>query len=164
MTSSSRETFSCTRESGALPKASISSGEPSNSIPRKPRLMPVWRRHCVTPAIFGLRPSAKAYPEARVAALKALELDESNAAAHDALADVKQGYDWDLAGAQVEFKRALKLNPSNLLTRLRYAENLTRMKKYDEAIEETARTSGVGSGFAHQPCQPFHDFLSRPPL
>jgi len=31
--------------------------------------------------IFGLYPSAKAYSEARVAALKALELDESNAAA-----------------------------------------------------------------------------------
>jgi TolB-like protein/DNA-binding winged helix-turn-helix (wHTH) protein len=90
-------------------------------------------------AIFGLYPSAKAYPEARVAALKALELDESNAAAHDALADVKQGYDWDLAGAQVEFKRALTLNPSNLLTRVRYAESLTRLKKYEEAIQETAR-------------------------
>ncbi len=49
--------------------------------------------------IFGLRSSAEAYPEARLAALKALELDESNASAHDALADVKQGYDLDLAGA-----------------------------------------------------------------
>jgi len=89
--------------------------------------------------IFGLRPSGETYPEAKIAALKALELDESNASAHDALAEVKQGYDWDLAGAQVEFKRALSLNPSNLLTRVRYAESLTRLKKYDEAIEETTR-------------------------
>jgi tetratricopeptide (TPR) repeat protein len=78
--------------------------------------------------IFGLRPSGETYPEARVEALKALELDESNASAHDALGDVKQGYDYDLAGAAVEFERALKLNPSHLLTRLRYAENLTRRK------------------------------------
>ena len=47
--------------------------------------------------IFGLRPSAETFPEARTAALKALELDPSNASAHNALANVKQGYDWDLA-------------------------------------------------------------------
>ena len=46
---------------------------------------------------------------------------------------------WDLAGAQVEFKRALVLNPSNLLTHVRYAESLTRLKRYEEAIQETAR-------------------------
>ncbi len=90
--------------------------------------------------IFGLRPSAETYPEARVAALKALELDESNAGTHDALADIKQGYDWDLAGAEVEFKRALEFNPSYLIGRLRYAESLTRLRRYDEAIEETAKT------------------------
>jgi hypothetical protein len=78
-------------------------------------------------AIHGLRPSAEAYPAARVAALKALELDESNASAHDALADVMQGYDLDLTGAQVEFKRALQLNPSDLVVRVRYAESLTRI-------------------------------------
>jgi adenylate cyclase len=90
--------------------------------------------------IFGLRPSAETYPQARVAALKALQLDDSNAGAHNVLADVKQGYDWDLAGAEAEFKRALELNPSHLLARLRYAESLTRMRRYDKAIEETAKT------------------------
>ena len=89
--------------------------------------------------IFGLRPSAETYPEARAAALKALELDPSNPGAHNALADVKQGYDWDLAGAEVEFKRARELNPSHLLTRMWYAECLTRMGRYDEAIAESDR-------------------------
>jgi TolB-like protein/DNA-binding winged helix-turn-helix (wHTH) protein/Flp pilus assembly protein TadD len=89
--------------------------------------------------IFGLRPSGETYPEARVAAIKALELDESNAGAHNALGDVKQGYDWDLPGAEAEFKRALKLNPSHLLTRFWYAESLTRMGRYDEAIAESGR-------------------------
>jgi tetratricopeptide (TPR) repeat protein len=90
--------------------------------------------------IFGLRPSAEAYPEARQAALKALAQDESNASAHDALGEVKQGYDWDLAGAQAEFRRSLELDPSNLITRLRYAESLTRTRKFDQAVEETERT------------------------
>jgi tetratricopeptide (TPR) repeat protein len=89
--------------------------------------------------IFGLRPSAETFPEARVAALKALELDESNAVAHNALADVKKGYDWDPAGTEVEYRRALQLNPSHLLTRWWYAECLTRMGRYDEAIAESDR-------------------------
>ena len=89
--------------------------------------------------IFGLRPSAETFPEARTAALKALELDASNASAHNALANVKQGYDWDLAGAEAEYRRALQLNPSHLLTRLWYAEYLTRAGRFEEAITEAGR-------------------------
>jgi len=89
--------------------------------------------------IFGLRPSGETYPEARVAALRALELDESSAAAHNVLADVKKGYDWDLAGAEAEYERALQLNPSHLLTRSWYAECLTRMGRFDQAIAESGR-------------------------
>jgi TolB-like protein/DNA-binding winged helix-turn-helix (wHTH) protein/Tfp pilus assembly protein PilF len=89
--------------------------------------------------IFGFRPSAETYPEARSAALKALQLDESNAGAHNALADVKKGYDWDMAGAEAEYQRALQLNPSHLLTRLWYAEYLARMGRYGEAIAESGR-------------------------
>lgn len=89
--------------------------------------------------IFGFRPSAETYPEARRAALKGLELDDSNADAHTALADVKQGYDWDLRGAEAEFKRSLQLNPSQLVTRWWYAECLSRMKRYDESIAQSAQ-------------------------
>jgi TolB-like protein len=89
--------------------------------------------------IFGLRPSAETYSEARTAASRALELDESNAAAHNALGGVKQGYDWDLAGARTEFQRALELNPSHLLTRLWYAECLTRLGRFEETIAESGR-------------------------
>jgi TolB-like protein len=89
--------------------------------------------------IFGQLSPENAFPEARRAALKALALDESNASAHNALADVKKGYDWDMAGAAGEYRRALQLNPSHLLTRLWYAEYLTRMKRFDEALEESSR-------------------------
>jgi tetratricopeptide (TPR) repeat protein len=89
--------------------------------------------------IFGVRPSAETYPEARVAALKALELDESSAGAHSVLAGIKQGYDWDLAGANVEYQRALQLKPSDLRTRLYYAEYLSRMGRHDEAVGESRR-------------------------
>ena len=89
--------------------------------------------------IFGFRPSAETHLPARVAALKALELDESNASAHNVLAEVKKGYDWDLAGAVTEYRRALQLNPSHLLTRLWYAECLTRMGRHEEALTEYGR-------------------------
>ena len=71
--------------------------------------------------IFGFRPPAETHAEERAVALKALELDESNAGAHNALASLKEGYDWDFAGAEAEYRRALRLNPSRLLTRLWYA-------------------------------------------
>lgn len=87
--------------------------------------------------IFGFMFSADAYTAARVSAEKALQLDDSNAGAHNALADVKKGYDWDFAAAEVEYKRALQLNPNHLLTHLWYAECLTRMGRYNDAIAES---------------------------
>jgi TolB-like protein/DNA-binding winged helix-turn-helix (wHTH) protein/Tfp pilus assembly protein PilF len=87
--------------------------------------------------IFGFMSSAEAYTAARGAAVKALQLDDSNAGAHNALADVKKGYDWDFAGAEIEYKRALQFNPNHLLTHLWYAECLTRMSRFGEAIAES---------------------------
>ena len=89
--------------------------------------------------IFGFRPSSETHPEARVAAMKALEIDESNATAHNALGDVKKGYDWDFPAALVEYRRALHLNPSHLFARLWYAECLARMERHTEAIAESDR-------------------------
>jgi tetratricopeptide (TPR) repeat protein len=89
--------------------------------------------------IFGFRPSAETYLEARKMALKALTIDGSSAGAHNVLGDVSKGYDWDLSTAETEYKRALQLNPSHLLTRLWYGECLTRMGLFDRALEESAR-------------------------
>src|SRR5205085_2715654 len=81
---------------------------------------------------------SETYPEARAMALKALEIDDSSAEAHTVLADVKQGYEWDLAGAEVEFRRALQLNPSYLEAHIMYAESMTRMHRLDEAMAASA--------------------------
>lgn len=53
----------------------------------------------------------EAMPKAREYAQKALELDDSLAAAHASLGYVKALYDFDWAGAEREFKRAIELNP-----------------------------------------------------
>jgi tetratricopeptide (TPR) repeat protein len=71
--------------------------------------------------------------------MKALELDETVAEAHTTLADVKKGYDWDLAAAEVEYKRALELNPSSSMTHAWYADCLSKMGRHEEAIKELRR-------------------------
>jgi TolB-like protein/Tfp pilus assembly protein PilF len=93
--------------------------------------------------IFSWRPTEETYPEARKLAMRALELDESNASARNVLADVKKGYDWDLVGAEAEYRRALQLNPSHLLTRLWFAEMWSRLGRFNEAIEESLRAGAL---------------------
>ncbi|MFN2513362.1 MAG: winged helix-turn-helix domain-containing tetratricopeptide repeat protein, partial [Pyrinomonadaceae bacterium] len=57
-------------------------------------------------------PRREAMPRARVAAEKALLIDETLAEAHASLAFVRMHYEWDWPGAEREFKRAIELNPS----------------------------------------------------
>gem|GEM_PF-846842 len=52
-------------------------------------------------------------PKAKAAALRALELDSTESEAHAALAYVATWYDWDWKTADLHFRRALALNPSN---------------------------------------------------
>ena len=81
-------------------------------------------------------PPGEAMPKAREAALKALELDEKLPEAHHSLALVKLWGDWDWAGAEREFQRALELNPGLALTRMYYAEMLLHQKRFEEALHQ----------------------------
>jgi len=78
----------------------------------------------------------EAYPKARVAALKALELDDSLAEAHTSLAMVFFDYEWDREGAQREFRRAIELNPGYATAHHWYALTLAWVGRADEAIRE----------------------------
>jgi tetratricopeptide (TPR) repeat protein len=76
------------------------------------------------------------YPKARAYAIKALELDDNLADSHWALAEVKQDYDRDFAGAEREFKRAMELNPGDSFAHHAHAFLLMALGKHDEAIKE----------------------------
>jgi len=78
-------------------------------------------------------------PKARTAAMKALELDDSLADAHNSLAYVMLNYDWDWPGAEVEFKRALELNPGNPHAHHWYAHLLLSGGRHSEALAESNR-------------------------
>ena len=84
-------------------------------------------------------PPVGAFPEARKAALRSIELDESLAEAHLALANVKFLYDWDFTTADREFRRALELNPNSLNARADYADYLMAMGRSAESIAERKR-------------------------
>ena len=58
-------------------------------------------------------PPPQAMPQAKAAALKALELDPDLSAAHVSLGNVYYFYEWDWAAAEREANEALALNPSN---------------------------------------------------
>ena len=88
---------------------------------------------------YGAAPPAAAYPRARAAALRALEIDEQLAEAHAALAAIKTHYDWDWPGAEREYKRAIRLNPSYASAYQWYATYLAVMGRSDEAARQDAR-------------------------
>ena len=75
-------------------------------------------------------------PEAKEAALGALALDETAADAHLALAYVLHYYEWDWAGAEREYGRALALNPGDAQARTAYAGLLADTGRVDEAVAE----------------------------
>lgn len=87
-------------------------------------------------ANYSVMVPSEAFPRAAAAAARALEIDPGSPEAHTALAFVKHHYDWDWAGAEKEYRRALELNPSSALTRLRYAEYLSNLARHDDAVRE----------------------------
>ena len=78
-------------------------------------------------------------PQARDAATRALQLDESLAEAHMALANVKQIYDWNWPAAETEFKRAIQLNPNSSEAHMWYAHFLLAIRRFDESGTEARR-------------------------
>ena len=84
-------------------------------------------------------PASEAYPKAKAAALKALQLDENLSDAHLALAYVRHYYAWDFTGAEVEYKRALELSPSDAKLHASYGYFLCRMGRSQQAISEARR-------------------------
>ena len=81
-------------------------------------------------------PPKEAMPKAKAAAMRALELDESLAEAHTSLARVLAVYDWDWAGAEKEFKRAIELNPRYAVAHQWYGGYFEATGRHAEAIAQ----------------------------
>lgn len=86
-----------------------------------------------------LRPE-EAYPKAKAAALRAVQLDSHLASSQTSLGLVKLVYDWDWSGAEQQFKRALALDPDYASARLGYSWLLWAAGRLDEALTEARLT------------------------
>ena len=86
------------------------------------------------------RPS-EAFPKSKDAAATALRLDPALADAHASMAYVMNYYDWNRAGAEEEFKHALRLNPSDAAAHFAYGRFLASMGRVDEARAQLSRAS-----------------------
>lgn len=87
------------------------------------------------PIAYG-KSSKEGLPQAKAAALKAVELDPQLSEAHIVLGWVTFWYDWDWSTAENELKRALELAPNNSEGRRAYAHILSNLARHDEAIAE----------------------------
>ncbi|HKF55294.1 MAG TPA: winged helix-turn-helix domain-containing protein [Blastocatellia bacterium] len=89
--------------------------------------------------LYGNLQGGDIFEKARIAAGTALTLDASLAEAHASLAYVDCYHDWNWAGAEQEFKRAISANPNYATAHQWYAEYLFYMARFDESIAEINR-------------------------
>ena len=88
---------------------------------------------------FGFMTPADAIPKARGFALKAQSLDATLAEPHTTLGLALSQFDFDFAGAEQEYKRAIELNPNYATAHQWYAELLSTEGRFDEASNELQR-------------------------
>jgi serine/threonine-protein kinase len=78
-------------------------------------------------------------PQAKAAAKRALEIDDSLAEAHASLSFILIWFDWNWADGLREAERALALNPNSAFAHFAYGHVLSDLGRHDEAIAEIAR-------------------------
>jgi eukaryotic-like serine/threonine-protein kinase len=88
---------------------------------------------------FNYVPPSEAFPKAKAAAIKALELDNSLAEAHVSIALVEVFFSWDWAAAEQSFRRAIELNPNFAEAHIYYSWYLVIVNRLEEALAEAER-------------------------
>jgi DNA-binding winged helix-turn-helix (wHTH) protein/TolB-like protein len=83
-----------------------------------------------------MMPMREAEAKARPSIMRALEIDDSLAVARNALAELKYQFEYDWAGAETEFKKAVALNPNIAWIRQAYGWFLMSQARFDEAAAE----------------------------
>lgn len=93
----------------------------------------------VNAAHFSYRAPGDAFPLAKEAARRALELDPDLAEAHAAMAMVQFNYEWDWPAAERSFLRAIELNPSFADAYSAYSRFLSASGRHEESVEQARR-------------------------
>ncbi len=90
-------------------------------------------------SFYGALSPKEAFPKAKEAAAKALEIDDTLAEAHASLIWVRISYDWDWPGAEREFKRTIELNPNYATGYRWHLRYLLAAGRLEEALAESKR-------------------------
>lgn len=88
---------------------------------------------------FGFIPPNTAFPKAKDAANKALEIDNTLGEAYASLAWISSMYDWDWATAEKQFDKSIALNPNYATAHSWYALYLALMGRHDDAVSEVEK-------------------------
>ena len=86
--------------------------------------------------VYSEIPSKETYPKAKASALKALEIDPNLGEAHITIASVLSDLYWDWEESEIEFKKGLELSPNYATGHHWYADYLSYMGRFDEALIE----------------------------
>ncbi len=86
--------------------------------------------------VYGFMDQREALREAKMAAERAVQIDDEIAEAHTSLGRMLMGYDWDFSGAEREYRRAIELNPNYAEAHHLYGYLLSGLGRHDEAIKE----------------------------
>ena len=89
--------------------------------------MPGWQMRTSLLLDRGWISNDEASPKIRSAAQRAIELDPTLAEPHAALAVLKEQADWDWAGAEAEYRKAIGLNPNDATSHHWYASLLAEL-------------------------------------
>jgi DNA-binding winged helix-turn-helix (wHTH) protein/cytochrome c-type biogenesis protein CcmH/NrfG len=95
---------------------------------------------------YDFLPANEGYPKAKIAVLRALELDPKLAEAHATLATIKAYYEWDWQGAENSFQQAVALQPDYATAHQWYAEFLAGQDRPQEALQEIQRAHELDPG------------------
>jgi TolB-like protein/Tfp pilus assembly protein PilF len=87
-------------------------------------------------ASHGLLPSKDCYTKALNSSLQALQIDEALAEAHCSLASVRFFFEYNWLAAEMEFQRAIELNPAYAPAHAFFAFLLVSKGRFDQAISE----------------------------
>jgi tetratricopeptide (TPR) repeat protein len=88
---------------------------------------------------YDVAPANDSMPQAKAAALRALEIDDSLAEAHTALGFYLSNYEWDRDGSEKEYRRAIELKPNYATTHHWLGADLVYLKRFDDSLLELRR-------------------------
>jgi serine/threonine-protein kinase len=121
-------------------------------------------------ADYGIANPSEVIPKARAAAEKALRLDPQSSEAHASLAFIRSTYEWDWAGADALYRRAIALNPGYLRAHHWYGtdflaitgrfEEAKREAKIARHLDPLSPIMREGEGYVHLLARDFDKALS----